>query len=81
MFNTSTMQFKISNVTKENQYKGSYARIFKILNEDRIFTEAYETDESPGLIENDYYLEIKHDPDPTQLERIIKLKNVTLFKE
>jgi len=39
-----TMKFRISDVQKENKYKGSYARIFKILDRDRIFTQAYEVD-------------------------------------
>ena len=74
------MEFKISNVTKENQYKGAYAKIFSILNEDRIFTEVYETDDSKGLIGENYFLKISEVSDANLLEKILKIKNVTLVK-
>jgi hypothetical protein len=72
--------FKISNVNNENKYKGAYAKIFDLLNEDRIFVEVYETENSRGLVGNDYYLEISETPDATLLEKILKIKNVTLVK-
>jgi hypothetical protein len=69
--------FKISNVNNENKYKGAYAKIFFLLNEDKIFTEAYETENSIGLVGNDYYIEISETPDANMLEKILKIKNVT----
>lgn len=71
--------FKISNVKNENKFKGSYRRIFQILNSDRIFCEVYETDESKGLIGSDYFLEISQNPDSDKLEKISKLNNVIIL--
>ena len=74
------MEFKISNIKNESKYKGAYAKIFSILNEDRIFTEVYETDNSKGLVKNNYFLEISETPDANLLEKVLKIKNVTLVK-
>jgi len=71
-------QFKISNVNSSNKYNGAYAKIFLILNEDRIFTEVYELDNSIGLIGSEYFLEISELPDCNLLEKILKIKNVTI---
>ena len=43
-------QIKISNVKSNKIYQGAYKKIFAILNEDAIFCERYETDESVGYI-------------------------------
>lgn len=75
-----TTKFKISNVNSSNKYKGAYAKIFSILNEDRIFTEVYETDDSKGLVGKDYFLKISENLDANLLEKILKIKNVTLVK-
>lgn len=73
-----TIEFIISNVNLEQKYKGSYARIFSILNEDRIFLEIYETEDSKGLIGTDYFLKISEFPDANILQKILKIKNVTI---
>lgn len=70
--------FIISNVKPENMYKGSYKRIFDILNKERIFSEVYESDDSVGMIGNDYHLTISETPDVHEIEQILKLKNVTI---
>jgi hypothetical protein len=75
-FSEINMTFIISNINNENKYKGSYAKIFYILNEDRLFSEVYETEESKGLIGTDYYLMISETPESNLLEKILKLKNV-----
>ena len=75
-----TTKFKISNVTSATKYKGAYANIFSILNEDRIFTEVYETEDSEGLIGKNYFLSISENPDSNLIEKILKIKNVTLIK-
>ncbi len=75
-FSEINMTFIISNINNENKYKGSYAKIFDILNEDRLFSEVYETEESKGLIVTDYYLTISETPESNLLEKILKLKNV-----
>ena len=72
------MEFIISNVNENNKYKGTYAKIFDILNSERIFVEVYETENSKGLIGNEYHLEISEEPSPNIIEKIIKLKNVKI---
>jgi len=69
-------QLIISNVKKENKYKGAYAQIFNIINEDRIFTEIYETDSSIGLVDNTYYLQLSETLDSNLLDKVLKIKNV-----
>lgn len=76
-----TTEFKISNVKLELKYKGSYAKIFLILNEDRIFSEVYETNDSRGMVGTDYFLKISECPDTNLLEEILKIKNVTLVNQ
>jgi hypothetical protein len=75
-----TIQLKIKNRNKANQYEGQYARIFKLLNRGAIFCEAYyETDESIGLVDGDYFLEISSAPDADQMSTILGFPNVTLL--
>lgn len=76
-----TTTFKILKVTAENKYKGAYAKIFDIMDEDRIFTEVYETEESKGLIGSEYFLTISETPNPSQMEKILKIKNVEIVVE
>lgn len=73
-----TTKFRIININQNNKYKGSYKIIFDILNEDKIFTESYETDNSIGLKNSIYYLEIGEKIEYYKIERILKLKNVIL---
>ena len=75
----TTTNILIKNVTEENQYKGSYKRIFNILNKDSISCETYETEKSVGLKEGNYYLEIERTLDCNEEELISKLKNVTII--
>ena len=75
-----TTNFLISNVTDKNKYKGSYAKIFCILNNERIFCEVYETENSIGLIGTDYFLEVSESVDCDLLEKILKIKNVKLIQ-
>lgn len=72
------MELIISNVKPETKYKGAYAKIFNILNEDRLFCEVYETENSKGLIGNEYYLEISENVDSNLIEMILKIKNVKI---
>ncbi len=73
-------KLKISNVNFINKYNGAYAKIFSILNEDRIFSEIYETEDSKGLIDNNYFLELSENIENNMLEKILKIKNVTIEK-
>ena len=60
----------------------SYKRLFNILNKDGLgFSEIYETDNSKGFdnINKTYHIELSNDPTPTQYEKIIKLKNLTII--
>ena len=72
-------KIEISNVKEENKYKGTYKRIFNILNRDSIFVERYETDESIGLVDSTYYLEIEGTIDSSEEEEISKIKNVKII--
>ena len=74
------IEFKISNVNSWNKYNGAYSKIFSILNENRIFSEVYEADDSKGLIKNTYFLKLSETPDCDLLEKILKIKNVTLVR-
>jgi hypothetical protein len=69
----------ISNVKEDKKYKGAYARIFRILNANSIFTERYETDESLGFKDGKYFLEIEGTLDCVESEEISKIKNVTIL--
>ena len=69
----------ISNVKEDKKYKGAYARIFKIINANSIFTERYETEESLGFKDGKYYLEIDGTLDCSEEEKISKIKNVKII--
>ena len=62
-----------------NQYHGSYVKIFKILEADSLgFVQEY-WDESFLRInteKNDWILELNTEPDGNKLEKILALKNV-----
>ena len=62
-----------------NQYHGSYVKIFKILEADSLgFVQEY-WDESFQRINtetNDWVLELNTEPDGNKLEKILELKNV-----
>ena len=74
------MKFLISNVKEDRKYKGAYAKIFKILNGEAIFLEAYyETDESEGYNNGSYTLEINDTPDAKELDLIKSIKNVKVI--
>lgn len=73
-------QIIITNVQEESKYKGAYKRIFKILNADSIFVERYETDESVGFVNGNYFLEIEGTLDSNEYEQIAKIKNVLIIK-
>ena len=55
--NTTTMstKLKISKVTNSKKYMGAYDRIFSIVNQDRIFVEVHEAEESVGLVGDTYF--------------------------
>ena len=72
-------QIKISNVKSNKIYQGAYKKIFAILNEDAIFCERYETDESVGYINGDYFLTIEGSLDAREEELITKIKNVKIL--
>jgi hypothetical protein len=63
----------------QNKYKGAYAKIFDILNEDFVFTE-YEC-EDEELIGNDFYVYFNLTPDLDKLERITKIPNVKIISQ
>ena len=69
----------ISNVKKENKYKGAYRRIFNILNKDSIFVERYETDDSIGFKDGKYYLDVEGTLDANEYEAISKIRNVQIL--
>ena len=62
-----------------NQYHGSYVKIFKILEADSLgFVQEY-WDESFQRINtetNDWVLELNTEPDGNKLEKILEIKNV-----
>ena len=72
------MKLIISNVNADNKYKGAYARIFHILNKDRIFSPVYETEDSIGLVGSNYFLTLSESPDDQELTKILKIRNVSL---
>jgi|TARA_R110000787_G_scaffold14823_2_gene45665 hypothetical protein len=57
---------------------GAYKKIFDILEQDSIFCERFETDESIGRVGTTYFLEIDGTIDAAEEEAISKLKNVTI---
>ena len=64
-----------------NQYHGSYVRIFKILEADSLgFVQEY-WDESfePITGTKNWVLELNTEPDGNKLEKILKLRNVEEF--
>lgn len=73
------LQIIIKNVKEEKKYKGSYSRIFKILESDSIFTEWYESDDSKGFVDGVYFLTLEGMPDHNEIEKISKIKNVTVL--
>jgi len=60
----------------KNMYKGSYAKIFDILDEDSVLMQAEASDQK--LIGNDLYVTFDSKPNPSQLEKILKLKDVSI---
>jgi hypothetical protein len=76
-----TLTFKIEKVNPEKKYGGSYKKIFDILDKGRIFSKAYETDDSIGLIKGTYWLTISETPDWNDLAAILKIPNVSIAKE
>jgi len=65
-----------------NQYHGSYVRIFKILEADSLgFVQEY-WDESfePLVTTNDWILELNEVPDSDKLDKILALKNVAEYE-
>ncbi len=76
-----TTKVIIKNIDPNNPYKGAYTKIFNILNKDRIFTEAYETDASVGVVGTEYHLEISELLDADEYEKIEKIKNVVSINE
>jgi len=74
-----TTKIQIANVKEEKKYAGAYARIFSILNKDSIFGEVCETDESIGLVDNTYHLEIEGTLDCEEETLISSLKNVKII--
>lgn len=76
----NTTNVIIRNVKEDKKYGGRYKRIFQILNRDSIFCQAYyESDNSPGWINGDYYLQIDSTIDCNEYEEIAKLKNVEIL--
>lgn len=71
-----TTRLRIFGVNEIDKYKGSYKKIFEILRRDDIFSESYETDESIGLKDSIYYLEVGENIESHHMESILKFKNV-----
>tara|TARA_R110000744_G_scaffold29503_3_gene70360 strand:+ start:817 stop:3525 length:2709 start_codon:yes stop_codon:yes gene_type:complete len=61
-------------------YRGSYAKVFKILNADSVFGERYATDYE-NLDGNDFYFEIDGALSPIEEEKINALKDVEIMHE
>lgn len=65
----------------QNEFHGAYSKIFKILDENSLgFVETY-WEESFENIKgtNDWILKINVEPEPNQLEKILKIRNVKLL--
>ena len=77
----ATTKVIIKNINPHQPYKGTYTKIFNLINNDRIFTEAYETDASVGVVGTEYHLEISETLDYDQFEKIEKMKNVVSIEE
>jgi len=69
----------IKKVKEDKKYKGSYKRIFQILNANSIFSETYETDDSIGYLNGEYHLQISCTLDCNEYEKISALKNVEIL--
>ncbi len=66
----------------QNEYHGSYSKIFKILDEDSLgFTGETYWEESFENIKgtNDWILKINVEPEPNKLEKILKIRNVKIL--
>lgn len=70
---------KISNVKQNNPYQGAYKKIFAILEEDMIFCDRYETEDSKGYVDGDYFLTIEGSIDAREEELISQIKNVEIL--
>ena len=68
---------KIHNVTEANKYAGAYAKIFSVINADRLFVEIYEADDSIGFVGSDYILTLSESLDCDVLAKVLTIKNVT----
>lgn len=69
--------YKVGSGGIKNVYRGRYAQIFDILNEDAIFYEWETTEEI--LIGNDFYLKFKEQPDGDKIRKIKGLKDVEVI--
>jgi hypothetical protein len=87
-FNNYKTVIKISDIKNPNEitsggipnkYKGTYKRIFNILNEDSIFSEVFSEDDY--LIGNDLYVFFNETFDAHIYDKISKLKNVEIVKQ
>jgi hypothetical protein len=78
---SQTITFKIEKVKSDKKYTGAYKKIFDILDKGRIFSKAYETEDSVGLINGTYWLTISETPDWNNLSAILKIPNVSIAKE
>ena len=65
----------------QNEYHGAYSKIFKILEEESLgFVETYwEESFKPVKGTNDWVLVINEEPQPNQLEKILRIRNVKLL--
>jgi hypothetical protein len=63
----------------QNEYHGAYSKIFKILEAGELgFVQVYwEESFKPVKGTNDWVLEINTEPEPSKLEKILNIKNVT----
>jgi hypothetical protein len=61
----------------KNKYRGSYATIFDILNDESVFTQWETIDEV--LKGNDFYLYFDKKPDNDKIEKISKIRNVEII--
>lgn len=62
----------------QNQFKGRYAKIFDILNEDSIFMQIEASDEK--LIGNDLYIYFDTIPEESKLQKIRNMKGVDVVE-
>jgi hypothetical protein len=78
-YQPTTTTIIIKNVKFEKKYLGRYKKIFSILNADNVFCEVYETDNSIGWKDGNYYLEVSCLLDCNEYEQISKLKNIEIL--